>query len=104
MNPRPTVGMNLNLSWRSGAPWNRPRFTSPEVDQLIDKASAEANVTARKEMYGRIQTLIYESAAMTIPSFISYVDGLSNKVNGLSALPIGSLSGYDFANSAWLSE
>jgi peptide/nickel transport system substrate-binding protein len=41
---------------------------------------------------------------MTIPSFISYVDGLSNKVNGLSALPIGSLSGYDFANSAWLSE
>ena len=104
MNPRPTEGMNLNLSWRSGAAWNRPRFASPEVDKLIDQASATADHDARKGMYGRIQTLIYESAAMTIPSFISYVDGLSNKVNGLTALPIGSLNGYDFANKAWLSE
>jgi len=80
------------------------RFASPEVDKLIDQASATADHDARKGMYGRIQTLIYESAAMTIPSFISYVDGLSNKVNGLTALPIGSLNGNDFANNAWLSE
>jgi peptide/nickel transport system substrate-binding protein len=102
MNPRPTDGMNLNLSWRSGAPWNRTRLNNAELDSLIDQAGAEADQAKRKQIYGRVQEIIHESAVMTIPAFMNYVDGMAANVRGLKPLPVGLLGGYDFANTVWL--
>jgi peptide/nickel transport system substrate-binding protein len=103
INPRPTIAMNLNLSWRTGAPWNRTNLRNQELDRLIDQASAEPDLNRRSEIYGRVQQIIYDVAVMTIPAFMNYVDGMSNKVQGLKPLPVGLLGGYDFANTAWLS-
>ncbi|WP_353173056.1 ABC transporter substrate-binding protein [Paracandidimonas soli] len=100
--PRPTYGMNLNLSWKTTAAWNRSRLQHPKIDSLIDQGAAEIDKDKRAEIYGEVQRIIYESAAMTMPAFPNYIDGISKKVHGMSPLPVGPLGGYDFGNVAWL--
>nr|WP_255448250.1 ABC transporter substrate-binding protein [Bordetella sp. 15P40C-2] len=102
--PRPTYGMNLNLSWRSNSPLNKSSLKSARLDELIDLAAAEADMAKRAELYGEVQRIIYDASAMTMPAFPSYVDGVSSKVKGLKPMPVGPLGGYDIGNVAWLAD
>lgn len=101
-HPRPSYNMLLNLAWKSGAVWNFSHYHNSELDRLIDAARATLDKTKQKELYDQIQSTIYESAAILIPCFLNYVDGISKKVKGLKPVPVGNLSGFNFADSIWL--
>jgi peptide/nickel transport system substrate-binding protein len=100
-NPRPTYNMLLNLAWKSGVPWNFSHYANPELDGLIDKARATLDQTARIEAYHKIEKIIYDSGYLMLPCFISYVDGISQKVQGLTPVPVGNLGGFNFADKVW---
>lgn len=101
-HPRPTYNMLLNLAWKKGAVWNFSHYENERLEKLIDMTRAEFDLAKRKEQYGEIQTIIHNSGAIIIPTFLNYVDGVSKKIKGLTPLPIGSLGGFNFTDRIWI--
>lgn len=101
-HPRPSYNMLLNLTWKTGATWNFSHLENPGLDKLIDAARSTLDPAKQKEIYGEIQSVIYNSGAAVIPCFLNYVDGISNKVKGLKPVPVGNLGGFNFADAIWL--
>ncbi len=101
-NPRPTYNMLLNLAYRSGAVWNFSHINDPALDKMIDDARSIPDKAKRLDIYSAIQRKIHESGSIVLPCFLNYVDGISKKVNGLVPIPVGNLSGFNFADRVWL--
>lgn len=101
-HPRPTYNMFLDLAFRKGAVWNFSHYSNDRLESLINESRATLDPTLRKEQFAEIQTIIHNSGAILIPCFLSYLDGISTKVKGLTPLPIGNLHGFDFADRIWL--
>lgn len=101
-HPRPTYNMLLNLSWKRGAVWNFSHYENERLEKLIDDTRSEFDLAKRKEYYGEIQSIIHNSGAIILPCFLSYVDGVSKKIKGLTPLPIGSLGGFNFTDRIWI--
>ncbi|WP_432413965.1 ABC transporter substrate-binding protein [Pantoea allii] len=103
INPRPTLDMLFSQFYLSSSSTNESGWKNPQFDQLVIAARGERDKAKRKQMYGDMQTLIYDHCGTLIPAFISSMDGYSKKVNGLEAWPSGMLMGYRFHEFAWLS-
>ena len=103
-HPRPTYNMLLNLAWRKGAPWNFSHYNNDKLEKLIDESRATLDMQKRVEYYHEIQSIIHNSGAIILPCFLSYIDGVSKRIKGLTPLPIGSLGGFNFTDRIWLEE
>ncbi|GEO14038.1 ABC transporter substrate-binding protein [Microvirga aerophila] len=101
-HPRPTYNMLLNLAWRKGAVWNFSHYENDNLEKLIIDSRATLDPAKRKQQYDEIQAIIYNSGAMVLPCFLNYVDGVSNKIKGLTPIPVGSLGGFNFTDRIWL--
>ena len=102
VNPRPSADTLLTLFYKSDAAWNESRFKSEKFDQLLISSRAETDAAKRKQQYADMQTMIHEQAGTGIPLFLASLDGHSNKLKGLSPIPLGGLMGYSFAEHVWL--
>jgi len=102
VNPRPSADTLLTLFFKSDAAWNESRFKSEKFDQLLVSSRAETDAAKRKQQYADMQTMIHEQAGLGIPLFLSSLDGHSNKLKGLSPIPLGGMMGYSFAEHVWL--
>jgi peptide/nickel transport system substrate-binding protein len=102
VNPRPSADTLLTLFYKSDAAWNESRFKSEKFDQLLITSRAETDLAKRKQQYADMQTMIHEQAGTGIPLFLASLDGHSNKLKGLSPIPLGGLMGYSFAEHVWL--
>jgi len=102
VNPRPSADTLLTLFYKSDAAWNESRFKSEKFDQLLVASRAETDLAKRKQQYADMQTMIHEQAGTGIPLFLASLDGHSNKLQGLSPIPLGGLMGYSFAEHVWL--
>ncbi|WP_380179016.1 ABC transporter substrate-binding protein [Kalamiella sp. sgz302252] len=103
INPRATVDLLLSQFYLSDAPNNESGWKNAQFDQLVVAARGERDQAKRKQMYGDMQQLIYDHSGTLIPTFISSLDGHSNKVKGVEAWPSGMMMGYRFHEFAWLS-
>jgi len=101
-NPRPTYNIMATLVWKSNAKWNDTQFKNPRLDALIDTARGTVDPAKRKEVFWEIQEIIYEEGGNAIPAFVNYLDAMSSKVKGLTPVPTGNLSGFNFADKVWL--
>ncbi len=101
-HPRPTVNMLLDLAFRKGAVWNFSHYNNERLEQLMDQSRATLDMDLRKQQFAEIQEIIHNSGAIIIPTFLSYVDGMSKKVKGITPLYIGNLGGFNFADKIWL--
>lgn len=102
VNPRPSADTLLTLFFKSDAAWNESRFKNEKFDQLLISSRAETDVAKRKQQYADMQTMIHEQAGLGIPLFLASLDGHSNKLKGLSPIPLGGMMGYSFAEHVWL--
>jgi peptide/nickel transport system substrate-binding protein len=102
VNPRPNADTLLTQFFKSDAPWNESRWKDPKFDQLLLAARAETDMAKRKQLYGDMQSMIRTDAGIGIPLFLASLDGYSNKLKGLSPIPLGGLMGYSFAEHVWL--
>jgi peptide/nickel transport system substrate-binding protein len=100
--PRPTLDLLYSQFFQSNAVWNESGWKNTQFDELLTQARRESNDVKRKQMYGDMQTLIYEKNSLAIPAFINFIDGQSTKLKGLKGSPSGRLMGYRFAEFAWL--
>ena len=102
VNPRPSADTLLTLFYKSDAAWNESRFKSEKFDQLLIASRAETDAAKRKQQYADMQVMIHEQGGTAIPLFLASLDGHSNKLKGLSPIPLGGLMGYSFAEHVWL--
>jgi len=102
VNPRPSADTILTQFFKSDAAWNESRWKNPKFDQLLTAARAETDVAKRKQMYADMQTMIHNEAGIGIPMFLASIDGHTSKLKGFSAIPLGGLMGYSFAEHVWL--
>ncbi|WP_279482436.1 ABC transporter substrate-binding protein [Aureimonas sp. SK2] len=102
LNARPTPDILFSLLYQSDAAWNESGFKSPKFDAMLLEARGLLDDAKRKEIYGEMQTMVHNEAGTVIPVFQSNVDGLSPKLRGLVANPLGGQMGFNAAAYAWL--
>jgi peptide/nickel transport system substrate-binding protein len=100
--PRPTLDLLYTQFFKSDSVWNESGWKNAQFDQLLLQARQEKDETRRKQMYGDMQTIVYEKGSIIIPAFINFIDAHSTHVKGLVGTPSGRLMGYRFAEFAWL--
>ncbi|HSS27972.1 MAG TPA: ABC transporter substrate-binding protein [Usitatibacter sp.] len=101
-NPRTSADQLFTQFFKSDAPWNESGWKNEQFDQLLLAARAEPDDAKRKKMYGDMQVLVHEKCGIGIPVFISFLDGHSTKIKGLTPTPAGGWMYYMFAEHVWL--
>lgn len=102
INPRASADALLTQFYRSDSAWNTTGWKNARFDTLVDAARAEVNENRRRTMYAELQKLVHDECGAGIPLFLATVDGHSEKLKGLSPIPLGGLMGYGFAEHVWL--
>ncbi|KFD18987.1 periplasmic component of an ABC superfamily dipeptide transporter [Tatumella ptyseos ATCC 33301] len=102
VNPRPTVDLLFSQFYLSTAANNESKWHNPQFDQLVVAARGVRDEAKRKQMYGDMQTLIYNHCGTLVPVFVSSLDGYSHRVKGLASSPSGMMMGYRFHENVWL--
>lgn len=101
VNPRPNADAVLTQFFQSGASGNDAHWQDPKFDQLLLAARSEIDEARRKALYADMQVMIHEQGGVAIPLFISSLDAHNARLKGLSAIPVGGLMGYEFAEHVW---
>ncbi len=101
-NMRPTANSMLSIAFAPGAPWNDSYWDNERVGELLKSSLAELDPDKRHAMYCEIQTLINQESGMVIPMHINVLDGVSNRVKGVPANPLGNLGASEFPEFCWL--
>jgi peptide/nickel transport system substrate-binding protein len=102
INPRPSADILLSLFFKSDAAWNESAWRKPQFDQLLLAARGETDEAKRRQMYADMQVMIHNESGIGISLFSSLLDGHSDRLKGLGAIPVGNLMGFDFAQHVWL--
>ena len=100
-NMRPTANMMMNLAFAPTAPWNDTLWSNERMGQLLVESRAVTDATLRHEMYCEMQTLISNESGMIIPAHVNFIDAISDKIEGISRMPLGNLGGYEWPEFAW---
>ncbi|RWB32193.1 ABC transporter substrate-binding protein [Mesorhizobium sp.] len=102
LQTRPTPDIIFSLLYASDAPWNESHYHSEKFDKMLLEARGMLDRNKRKEIYGEMQVMISEEAGTAIPVFMSNIDAMSSKLQGLRPNPLGGLMGFAFAEYVWL--
>ncbi|GAB4353338.1 MAG: ABC transporter substrate-binding protein [Kiloniellaceae bacterium] len=94
--PRPLGFMLLELTLRSGVPWNSTGFADAELDALLDRVEAEVEVAARRPLMARIEALLQERGPVVQPAWLSVVTVMSRRVGGFRLHPTTLLFAEDY--------
>jgi oligopeptide transport system substrate-binding protein len=85
----------LDILFHTGSSGNYGAFSSPELDQLLERARVETDEGRRNELYGQAEQLILRDAA-AIPIHHETTHALVRPyVKGLTYTPLGVLSYHD---------
>lgn len=82
-NMRPLGVQVYQLAYRSGVPWNETGFADPAFDALLDQALAIADADARRELMGRMETILQDSGVLVQPYWRSTYRHMTEAVQGL---------------------
>ncbi|MFZ1471207.1 MAG: ABC transporter substrate-binding protein [Paracoccaceae bacterium] len=66
-NMRPLGVQVLSLAYRTGEAWNETAFANAEFDELMGKANAIADATARSKVMERVEQIMQEEGVMVQP-------------------------------------
>ena len=76
----------LNEDYRGGAPWNETYWNRPDFDRMLDEARRELDFEKRKDLYHRLQEMLYEEGGSMIPFHINQAVATTARVSGLQAV------------------
>lgn len=100
-NMRPTANVMMNLAFAPDAPWNDSLWANERMGQLLTESRAVTDEGLRHEMYCEMQTLIHNESGMIIPAHRNYLDAKSDKIEGITRMPLGALGGYEWPEFAY---
>jgi peptide/nickel transport system substrate-binding protein len=94
--PRPLGFMLLDLTVRSGVPWNTTGFSDPEIDALLVEVEGQLDVEDRRPLMRRIEARMQEVGPVVQPCWLSVVTVMSDKVGGFRLHPTTLLFAEDY--------
>ncbi len=100
-NMRPTANIMITTAFAPDAKWNDSQWKDERIGTWLADARASTDPAKRHEIYCALQTLISEESGMIIPIHSSYIDGKSDKVEGISRVPLGPLGFSEWPEFAW---
>lgn len=100
-NMRPTANVMMNLAFAPTAPWNDSLWSNERMGQLLIESRAATDASLRHEMMCEMQTLISNESGMIIPAHRNYLDAKSDKIEGITRMPLGALGGYEWPEFAY---
>lgn len=100
-NMRPTANIMLNIAFAPDAPWNDTYWKNERFGKLLVEARGVTDPAKRKEMYCELETLAHKGSGIVIPAHRNYVDGKSDKIQGIPNVPLGALGGCEWPEFAW---
>ncbi|HTO61285.1 MAG TPA: ABC transporter substrate-binding protein [Bradyrhizobium sp.] len=102
INARPTPDILFSLLYASDAAWNESRYKSDKFDKMLVEARSSLDQARRREIYNDMQVMVSEDAGTIIPAYLSNVDAITARLQGLEPNPLGGMMGYAFAEYVWL--
>ncbi len=103
-NMRPAASLFYGLAYATGGAWNKAMWSNERMDQLIRDIPGEKDAALRHEMHREAQTLIQQESGHIIPAFVNNLDAQSEKVQGMTAIPLSPVGGCEWPEFVWLSE
>jgi peptide/nickel transport system substrate-binding protein len=100
-NMRPTANVMLNIAFASAAPWNDSAWVDDRMDKWLAEARTAKDPALRHEIYCAMQTAINENSGIVIPAHTNFIDGKSDKVEGIGRMPLAPLGGAEWPEFAW---
>ena len=101
-NMRPTANIMMTLAFKSDAAWNETYHQDPEFDKILVEVRGVTDPAKRKEMYHVLQEKIHNDNGSVIPIHRNYVDAVSDKVKGLTHVPLNNFGGAEAPVTMWL--
>ncbi|MEM6549354.1 MAG: ABC transporter substrate-binding protein [Pseudomonadota bacterium] len=77
---RPTEDWIFSQIYSTGADWNETKWDNPQFMDLLAKGRSELDEAKRREIYVEMQRLVRDEGGSVIPVFLSYLAGVSDKV------------------------
>ncbi|WP_134681845.1 ABC transporter substrate-binding protein [Paracoccus ravus] len=99
---RPTADQMLTIAYQSSSAQNDSHWANADFDRLLTEARALLDDEKRREIYWELQRMIHDDGGVMIPMFGDYLDGVSNKVQGVTPHPMFNLMGARMAEKVWL--
>ena len=84
---RPLGMMVLSLAYRTGAPWNESSFSDSEFDELLLDIGATIDPEERKEVMGKLMTIMRERGPIVQPFFMQVATAYNKRVKGMDMHP-----------------
>jgi|HubBroStandDraft_6_1064221.scaffolds.fasta_scaffold40884_3 peptide/nickel transport system substrate-binding protein len=97
---RPLGIMSLALAYRSGGPWNESKYSNPEFDRLLTQAEGTLDVTARREIMARLETILQEDGPIVQPVWRAIFTFHDKRVQGFKPHPALYIFGHQLAIQA----
>lgn len=87
---RPDPSMLLQLAFRGGGAWNESHIDNPQINELIDKISSEADPEIRTGYYHELQEIFHEEGSVInvqVPLLVAINDRVVNYSHPLTMIP-----------------
>jgi peptide/nickel transport system substrate-binding protein len=85
---RPTVDESLSPFYFTGSHWNYTKYSTPEVDKLLDQARAKTDFAERKKLYDKVQDILYNEGPDVVAYFKNYVSAVRKEVKNYKLIPV----------------
>ena len=86
---RATPDVYLNSALSTKGVWNSSQYSSAEFDAAFVEFQSAVGVDAQKAAAGKIETILVEDTALSIPYFYNYLTGYSKKFQGVYSSGLG---------------
>jgi peptide/nickel transport system substrate-binding protein len=77
---RPTEDWMFSQIYAAGADWNETKWSHDRFMELLVAGRAELDDAKRREIYTEMHMIVRDEGGAVIPVFMSYIDGLSAKL------------------------
>lgn len=77
---RPTEDLMFSLAYAKDAKWNETGWDNARFNELLLTARSELDEAKRRDMYGEMQRILWESGGALIPVFANFVGAHSTKL------------------------
>jgi peptide/nickel transport system substrate-binding protein len=101
-NMRPTANSMLSVAFAPGAPWNDTYWNNARMGELLKLSLSETDPDKREALFCEMQTLVNTESGIIIPAHVNILDAVSDKVQGLPTVPLGSLGACEWPEFIWL--
>ena len=97
----PTANSMLAIQFAPGAAWNDTFWNDDRMGELLKAQLAETDSAKRHAMLCDMQELVHNGSGMVIPAHVNVLDGVSDKIQGIPNVPVGSMGAYEWVEFAW---